>query len=252
MTLFDYLDKDHFKVHDISSEFSDTLNSIDYNYVRKLLVKIGPPEGHSFFIEDWDVPPVNMQRAIDAFKTSQDVLSIVSETRLVDVLIKNSNFFAEIISKETIPDFDKYLLREHHIDYLVALVKNHNLFSSLADTELRKYLHSRIDEYELAEKLRVELNTSVTWSERIKLKDDVSKNQRKKYLANIGKGVIGAVLALGNISLGVVAGASLTIPCVNGASIPIAIGIANSTFTGLNGLMDAFKAIADDKKNSKT
>lgn len=248
----EYLEENHFKIHEISSELTDSLNKIDYNYIRKLLTKIGPAEGHSFFVDDWDIPPVNIQRAINAFKTSQEVFNIVSESKLVEVLIKNSDFFKEIISKETIPDFDKYLLKERHIDYLITLVRNHNLFSSLSDMEIKKYLTSRIDEYELAEKLRVELNSSVRWDERIILKDEVSKNKRKKYLANIGKGVIGGVLALGNISLGVIAGSSLTIPGINGASIPIAIGIANSTYTGLNGLMDSFKAIADDIKKEST
>ncbi len=53
----------------------------------------------------------------------------------------------------------------------------------------------------------------------------------------------GGALAVTNLGAGVVAGIVVGLPTLGWGTVPIALGVANSTFTGLNAAADALRGI---------
>jgi hypothetical protein len=231
------------KIEDLAKKIDrpvrDALDRLDHNRTKRLAVTIRDTldqlEGYRFEESKRDIPGTELPPYglfVSARNTHAEVLDEVRRSGLEDVLRANASSLRQVISRDTLPQMDSEAVPLAEVDEMIKLTREQDL---LSETDFgRQWVYQPIT-----------INIQVGVPPQPPTGPATPKHERDHIRSVTGwmKVLSGGALAVTNLGAGVVAGIVVGLPTLGWGTVPIALGVANSTFTGLNAAADALRGI---------
>ncbi|HEY0072963.1 MAG TPA: hypothetical protein VGB77_02600 [Abditibacteriaceae bacterium] len=231
---------------------ANALDKVDYNRVRRIHAKFetlqdqfyGPYDSMAFQehrLEDEQHTLLDV--ALELRSTYSELVEEVRRSGLSDVLLEDAEEIQQFISNEGLPIMDYWMLREMRhrdeafflLESMIYLARHTNL---LAETNLGTYPLQGLDPGRIAR--HIDEQEAETQQE----EESSPWPKRLKMTAAIGKVAVGGSLAAANICAGAFAGVVSALPTLGVGTVAGAVGVATSTYTGLNAACDGLKDLA--------
>jgi hypothetical protein len=161
------------------------------------------------------------------------LLDELSDAGVLEVIVEKGDEIRDLVSPATMPAIDAEVVHPMRLRGIMENARKTNLVSLTRGG--RQYVEQITSERVIAA-IRQPAETV-----------DRQKKRLPKYLRLIGasgKIVVGSSLTVANVSLGVMAGVVGALPTLGLGTVAAAVGIATSTYTGLNSACDALKDLA--------
>jgi hypothetical protein len=189
---------------------------------------------HEEYLELGTLMPV--VRIVDAHK---ELLDELVRSNVDEQLIKHGVVIRRGIYPSTIPQIDGYISTSYDLNQLILLAREQD---RLSKTALGRMYLEKISAEDI---LEFEERRQKAQSKPEKTDDPAQKmaKRMKKVAAGI-KIVVGGCLAVTNIAVGSLGGVIAGLPTLGLGTVPVAVGVATSTYTGLNAASDGLKDLA--------
>jgi hypothetical protein len=212
------------------------LDKLDYSRLRRLgmLLRNIP---HIHEDQDWDFPPASLQGWIASYSATVEAVQMATRSGMIPIIGPKSDKIRALLLPAIIPSLDAYIVPREGSEEMIALAKEYRGFENF---DFEKFSSNAGSREEIARAVVVMLDESVPYRDCPKVDEKVGF-KRLQIGALIGKAATGGALAVANFSLGVLAGLSV-LPTLVG-SVPIAVGIIGSAYTGLAAACDAVEKI---------
>lgn len=230
--------------NDISSQnaeelkysMSKALDRLDYNQIRRISVRIRNNESRlkatdeTPFLDDEFI----IEIALEAWSAHNELLEEVIKSQVGAVLLEHRDLIRSIISKDAIPEFDAAVSTPSEIDEMIKLAKE------------KDYL----DKFYLGKNLLINIAPDklyqliIEFSKEKIVKSEEIRAIRLKKIAALSKLTVGGLFTAVNLTLGGFTGVLTALPTLGLGTVAAVIGIATSSYTGLNSACDALKDFA--------
>jgi hypothetical protein len=196
---------------------------------------------HKEYIQLEKLMPV--VRIVDAHK---ELLDELVRSNVDEQLVKHGSVIRRGIYPSTIPQIDGYISTSYDLNQLILFARERD---NLSETALGRLYLEKIS---AADILEFEERRQKAQSKREKTDDRALKTAKrmKKMAAGI-KIFVGGCLAVTNITVGSLGGVIAGLPTLGLGTVPVAVGVATSTYTGLNVASDGLKDLAAAIESAK-
>jgi hypothetical protein len=231
--------------HEFREQFEDVIENLlqrtDFNRVSRIAKQFGRLRRES----DID-GSFGLHHILEARRMSAELFDELERTGLLAFLACHGSQIRRFVSRDTLPVIDAGLASGHEIDDMVCRGRESDLMKSLFDAR-------RLRTMDADESARI--IASLVSGGRTKYKDGEHASRwarRMRLFSATGKLVLGGAFASANLTLGSLAGVVTALPTLTLASLNAAVGIASSTYTGLNLSLDAVKEFAAALEDNQT
>ena len=222
------------------------LSRLDINHLRRLSMRLSNIRDELQYdrrIRDRD--EARLPLVLDARETYGALLDEIARSGVQDTLLEQRNRIREVVSEFTLPQIDAYYIHPSEVNYMIQLTKEKD---ELSETNLGKTLLQKLSPDVLV--------TPQEPNNESKESPDEKREQKAHRLRSAAawlKVSSGGGLAAANLTLGAVAGVVSALPTLGLGTVAAVVGIATSTYTGLNAASDALKDMASnlERKSDK-
>lgn len=229
-------------------EIIAALNQTDFNRTRRILLtfeELLVEYSSDAMRTEGDVAELS----ITTWVTYREFLDELDRSGLAGILLERSDEIQRLVREQRIPHFDQVWARDHLHHLAGELTVEDMVMFAANDNLLREYMLGRrlLVEISIGRLSRdPDINPAVEVSPPpAEAQTESRLPNRLKKIAAMGKMAAGGGLAAANVCAGVTIGIASLLPTLSIGTIAGAVGIATSTYTGLNAACDALRDLAE-------
>ena len=211
----------------------DIFKNINYGQLIELSQKI--KVGACKKLDDPDLTPSDIKRALDAFKVCLELAVIVKESEIAAILLEQSKNIKKVLEGYSIPEIDAQIISKDELKKLVEFAESKDLTKMLLDINKDSLNEKKLESY---------LNINYDVPDASKLTPDQHDRRQAAFLI-MNKALSGGLLTCGSIGLGALSGIVSTIPTLTNPTFPLFPGLIISTYTGINGILSALEDLSN-------
>lgn len=229
--------------HDLRSglwtPMSTVLDRLDLNHVRRLAKRISHNRNRLVYDRRGRFrDEVSLPLVLDIREAYEELLNEITDSGVQDILMERRGQIRDVISEFTLPQVDAQYIHPYELKQLIQLAKEKD---NLSETNFGKTQLEKLSPDVLAVP-----EEPPDESKESRKENRERKVRRLRSAAAWIKISTGGGLAAANLTLGALAGVVSALPTLGLGTVAAVVGIATSTYTGLNAASDALKDMASN------